>query len=208
MILYEACGQREDHPAYQALSAGNLNRQYDFVRSAVMAALQTERPYLSQTVIRALNFHAIACLHTNAGEYRPCPVRVGEGEDQFDPPAHYQVQALMDDFVNQVNRRWDSIDDLTLAAYVLWKINAIHPFINGNGRTARVTCYYVLCLKAGGWLPGAPILPELIRQNRPTYVSALKAVDASSGQNGMNLAPLHSYLEELLEVQMASAEGK
>lgn len=202
MILFEACNQREDHQAYQNLSVSNLNRQYDFLRSVVQAALEVEKPFLSQVVIKALNFQAITCLHTNAGEYRPCEVKVGE----YKPPQHFRVQALMDDFVNMVNRNWDSTDPVSLAAYVLWRLNWIHPFINGNGRTARVTCYYVLCLAVGGWLPGTIILPELIRQNRAEYVVALQAVDASYNAGALDLAPLHTLLQRLIQEQLASAQ--
>ena len=202
MILFEACGGREDHPAYQRLAVANLDRQYDFLRSVVIAAMDVTRPYLSQAVVKALNFHAITCLHTNAGEYRPCPVHVG----QYNPPEHYRVQALMDDFINEVNRYWELQDPVLMAAYVLWRLNWIHPFINGNGRTARVACYYVLCLRAGGWLPGAPILPDLIVQNRDEYVQALKATDASYAAGaGLNLHALHSLLARLLEQQIQSS---
>ena len=156
MILFELLNT-ENHPVYQALEVSNGNRQYDFLRSIVQAPLEMGKPFLSQHVIKALNFQAITCLHTNAGEYRPCPVIVGEHK----PPEHYRVPALMDDFVNSVNRSWEQTDPVVLATYVLWRINNIHPFINGNGRTARASCYFVLCVKAGGWLPGETILPEL-----------------------------------------------
>lgn len=76
----------------------------------------------------------------------------------------------MNAFVNEINRHLEATDALTLAAYCLWRLNHIHPFINGNGRTARALCYYVLCVKFGGPLPGAPILPELIRRDREQYV--------------------------------------
>jgi Fic family protein len=75
----------------------------------------------------------------------------------YQPPEHYRVGALMEDFVNTVNREWEKSDPVVLAAYVLWGLNAIHPFINGNGRTARAACYFVLCLKAGQWLPGTSV---------------------------------------------------
>ncbi|MEX1365172.1 MAG: Fic family protein [Nannocystaceae bacterium] len=26
--------------------------------------------------------------------------------------------------------------------YTLWRLNWIHPFVEGNGRTARAACYY------------------------------------------------------------------
>lgn len=76
MILYELVGT-EAHPTYQELEISNASRQYDFLRSLVQAALDMNKPFLSQTVIKALNFHAISCLHTNAGEYRPCEVGAG-----------------------------------------------------------------------------------------------------------------------------------
>ncbi|MEE4192992.1 MAG: Fic family protein [Halieaceae bacterium] len=198
MILHEIT-RTENHPVYQELAISNGNRQYDFLRSIVSACVQIERHFLSTQIIKALNYHAITCLHTNAGEFRPCPVVVG---DQFHPPEHYRVHALMDDFVNQVNRAWDSTDPVLLAAYVLWRLNFIHPFINGNGRTARAACYFVLCVKAGGWLPGRTILPELIKQNRPAYVAALQAADASLTQGQLDLSVLHAYLVELLEEQV------
>lgn len=198
MILHEIYGT-ENNPVYQELAVSNLDRQYDFLRSLVVAALGSKRVWLSQSAIKAFHFHAITCLHTNAGEYRPCPVEVGQGETTYKPPAHYRVQALMDDFINEVNRNWDIVDPVMLAAYVLWKLNAIHPFTNGNGRTARVTCYYVLCLRAGGLLPGKHILPELIRANRADYVAALKVADETQGQN---LQPLHDLLSSLLAIQL------
>src|SRR5215216_774665 len=65
MILFELT-QSEQHSAYQDLEIANGNRQYDFIRSLVIAALAVQRTFLSQTIIKALNFHAIACLHTHA----------------------------------------------------------------------------------------------------------------------------------------------
>ncbi|MFO1185935.1 MAG: Fic family protein [Bauldia sp.] len=201
MILFELTGT-ENHPAYQRLEISNGNRQYDFLRSVVVASIEMGRPFLSQTIMKALNYQAIGCLHTHAGEYRPCPVRV----DEYEPPAHFRVQALMDDFVNQVNRGWEATDPVALATYVLWRVNNIHPFINGNGRTARAASYFVLCVKAGGWLPGETILPELLKRNRPDYVQALKVADASASNGGtLDLSALHTLMSRLLSEQMQSA---
>src|SRR5271170_2357270 len=142
MILFELV-RTESNPVYQALEVENGNRQYDFMRSLIATSLATKKICLSQHVVKMLNFHAIACLHTNAGEYRPCYVTVGTHR----PAAPHQLVALMEDFINDVNRGWDYIDPISLAVYVYWSINYIHPFINGNGRTARIAAYYVLCLK-------------------------------------------------------------
>lgn len=198
MILSELVGG-EAHPAYKALEVENGNRQYDFIRSIIAASLVVQRPMLSSTVIKALNFHAITCLHTNAGEYRPCPVTVGNHQ----PPAHFRVEALMDDMINMVNWHWNQTDAVVLATYVLWRLNWIHPFINGNGRTARATCYFILCLKAGGWLRGKAILPELIRRERESYVAALQRADESLAKTGnVDLSTLHELVSKLLKEQL------
>jgi Fic family protein len=200
VIVFELVNT-ENHPVYQALEVSNGNRQYDFLRSIVQASLDIGKPFLSQHVIKALNFHAITCLHTNPGEYRPCPVQVGP----HIPPEHYRVPALMDDFVNTVNRNWETTDAVVLATYVLWRVNNIHPFINGNGRTARAASYFVLCLKSGGWLPGTTILPELIRQNRQEYCDALQLAHDSFAAGNFDMRVLHALVSRLLAEQLQTA---
>lgn len=205
MFVFEAVGS-EANPVYSKLAVENLDRQYGFMRSAVEASLELGQPMLSIEVIKALNYHAIACLHVSPGEFRPCPVRVGSGDGAYIPPAHFQVPAQMQMFTNQVNRNWEANDGVTLATFVLWRLNHIHPFVNGNGRTARVAAYFVLCLKAGGWLSGNKLLPERIVENRPEYVEALKAADASWEAGELDLSVLHTMLVRLLGEQMADQE--
>ena len=207
MILFELCGGGEDHPAYQSMMVANGNRHYGFLRSAVDAALSIERPFLSQTVLKAINFHAITCLHSYAGEYRPCEVTVGP----YRPPEHYRVGTLMDDFVNYVNRYWDTHDPVLLSAYVLWRLNHIHPFINGNGRTARAACYFVLCLKFKAWLPGATTVPELLcrPETRQQYIDALRRSDGALKNGDKNfLNPVVLLLNKALSQQILGANGK
>ncbi len=206
MILFELCGEREDHQAYQSMVVANGNRHYDFLRSAVDAALAVDRPLLSQTVLKAINFHALACLHSYAGEYRPCEVIVGT----FRPPEHYRVGTLMDDFVNYVNRYWEVYDAVTLSAYVLWRLNHIHPFINGNGRTARAACHFVLCLKYNTWLPGETTVPELLRSPdfNPEYIDALHQADDAFKSGSTNyLDPVILLLNRVLRRQIQSIAG-
>lgn len=110
----------------------------------------------------------------------------------------------MNAFIDEVNRWWHETDALYLAAYVLWKICWIHPFVNGNGRAARAACYYVLCAKSGAWLSGQPILPELIRANRQPYVDALQHAHDAWANGQVDLGPLHAFLSGLLQTQLAS----
>ena len=205
MILCDLTGG-EGHQDYQRLEVENLQRQYDFLRSIITAAVSTEHRMLSTGVVTALNYHAISCLHPYAGQYRPCPVTVNsqDGVVVYTPPAHHLVPGLMNHFINYVNRIWDSTHPVVLASYCLWRLNYIHPFINGNGRTARALCYYVLCVKIGNPLPGATILPDLLRQNREAYVTALRQVDegAGAGEPGDGLQPLIDFVGQLLQEQL------
>lgn len=199
MFVFELVG-REDHPVYQSLAIENLDRQYGFLRSAVMASLELQRPMLSLEVVLSLNFHAITCLHGNAGVLRPCQVTVGD----YIPPPPWEVSSRMSMFIDEVNRSWEGADPVSLACFILWRLNHIHPFVNGNGRTARVASYYALCLKVGAWLPGDTLLPELLRRDRPDYVAALKHADASIPTGNLDLSALHALVTKLLDEQMGT----
>ena len=174
MNLYEL-NDGENNPVYQQVAAANHARHYGFLLSMIMAAIDSDKPWLSESLIKAINFHAIVSLHSQAGEYRSAEVTVGS----LQPPAPYRVKALMEDFVNFINWNWQHVDGTALAAHALWRLNLIHPFVNGNGRTARAVCYYIICVKAGGLLPGNTILPEIIRNEpkRTAYVQALQEAD-------------------------------
>lgn len=201
MFVFESVGH-ETHPVYQQLTIENLNRQYSFLRSATVASLALNRPMLSLEVILSLNYHAIACLHGNAGALRPCEVQVGD----YIPPPHWEVPARMSMFIDEVNRYWERTDPVWLSCFVLWRLNHIHPFVNGNGRTARVACYFVLCLMTGNWLDGDVLLPELLRRDRNDYVAALKHADASLINGPLDLSELHKLVTKLLNEQLPDNE--
>jgi Fic family protein len=114
----------------------------------------------------------------------------------------------MDDFVNTINRAWDQTDPVVLATYVLWRINNIHPFINGNGRTARAACYFTLCLRLEKLLPGTTTLPELIRRERDDYCAALQLAHDSFAAGALDLSVLHALISKLLDEQLQSAQSQ
>ena len=185
----------EENPAYRQLEASNGIRHYHFLESMIVAAVTTKKTWLSHDLITAINFHAIVGLHSEAGRYRSSNVVVmTEGRVDYTPPEYYRVPALMDECVNDINSRWQSEPPTYLAADALWRINKIHPFVNGNGRTARAVCYFILCVRSG-----KTILPELIK-GEESYYKALK--DADSG----DIRPLISLLQEKL-IQQLDTQG-
>ncbi len=45
----------------------------------------------------------------------------------------------MDGLVGDINSHWEPEDPVSLATHALWRLNVIHPFVNGNGRTRKGT---------------------------------------------------------------------
>lgn len=108
----------------------------------------------------------------------------------------------MDRFISFIHENWDNLSPTQLAGYGLWRLNWVHPFIEGNGRTARAVSYYLLCVRSGGLLPGRKTVPERIRETRGEYVAALREVDRVWHNGNLDLSPIESYLAELLEAQL------
>ena len=109
----------------------------------------------------------------------------------------------MDQFISTVHENWYLWTTTELASYVLWRLLWIHPFIEGNGRTARAACYYILCVKSGGLIGGSKILPERIRENRDPYYKALEMADAAWESGELDFSELEEYIARLFEQQIA-----
>jgi len=210
MDVFELVGRTEEAPAYKKLQGENFEILEKFVDALIDAAVALKQPLISTAIIKSFNAHAIACLHSHAGQYRVYPVSVGPHKPEEAGghlPAHWRVRTLMDDFVNTVNRKWTLQTATQLAAYVLWRLNFIHPFQNGNGRTARALCYYVICLKVGGALPGKRTLPTLIKEepHRDEYIKLLRRADDKFIKSRVeDLSAVVMFLERLIKLQLLS----
>ena len=93
---------------------------------------------------------------------------------------------------------------LHLAAYALWKLNWIHPFTDGNGRTARALSYLLLCARLGYRLPGKNTIPEQIAADKTPYYKALEAADGEWVGKKVDLSVLEKLLADLLANQLVS----
>lgn len=94
---------------------------------------------------------------------------------------------------------------MTLSAYLMWRVNWIHPFMGGNGRTSRAVSYLALCARLGYRLPGTLTIPEQIVANREPYYAALDAADASSDYDEhLNLSAMEDLLSAMLANQLLS----
>lgn len=121
------------------------------------------------------------------------------------PPPQASVDAHIEQFFNTLSEMWHSSDALDVAAYALWRINWIHPFINGNGRTARAYAYACLCGHLGVILPGKTTIIDQIMETRLHYQYALRIADQCvRNGNEPDLSEMKRYLNHLLQIQISS----
>lgn len=161
----------------------------------------------NEQVLKELHRTGTVLLLELPGEYRTCDVIVRRRDSAvFEPPVHADVPALMVDFVQSLHERWGREDAIQIAAFALWRINWVHPFKNGNGRTARAFAYACVCLKFGAMLPGTMTMIDLITKTRDHFEQALAHADNTLAQSGSaDLQPLARYLEGLIRDQLLSA---
>lgn len=164
-----------------------------------------ERPFrLTHGLILTLNKQALDGIHSLAGTYRNTPAKI-EGA-KHSPVEPFQVADEMQLMCSYVNENWAEKSALHLASYVLWKLNWIHPFADGNGRTARAISYVVLCAKIDSLLPGTPTIPEQIADDKMPYYKALEAADAVLKADGVvDVSQLEQMLESMLARQLVNA---
>lgn len=166
-----------------------------------LTAFQSKRP-LDEAFIRELQLQLTHGtydtrrwqLGERPGEYKHHDYVTGKGE----------IGAAPEDVAEEMAELLEELQDigpedvLTAAAYFHAKLENIHPFADGNGRTGRLAMNYLLVLH------GHP--PIIIHEeDRKDYYAALEMWDSQQ-----ELAPLRSFLqaqtEKTWEKQITRAE--
>ena len=188
--------------------AENALLQFDRVLDLIDETVRDKRAFrLRPSTILMLHAVAMKGVHAQAGTFRNAGVTIaGSGHT---PPAEHLVALSVEDMCDWINDNWDVRSAIELCAHIMWRLNWIHPFADGNGRTTRAVAYLVLCVRAGARLPGSPTIPEQIAEDKKPYYAALEAADQSIDVDNAILEGmielLHGYLEKQLEGALAAA---
>ncbi len=99
-----------------------------------------------------------------AGQYRKHQVFVSGTE--YVPSSFVEVPTLMKEYVYELNAKVDTMHPVLLSAYAHRRLVDIHPFEDGNGRTARLLMNLILINKGYCIISIPPVM-------RHEYISAL-----------------------------------
>ena len=145
------------------LSTIDLNEAYDY-----MLDLASHKQPLSQTTIRDLNRLALAKTHPEwGGEYRA--LEVHPAKTDFNPYTEpFDIRPEMDNLIEWSRKAQKEMHPVKYAADLHYKFVTIHPFRDGNGRTARLLMS--LALTENGY-PVVNIMPD--NESREEYMETL-----------------------------------
>jgi Fic family protein len=188
-------------PLKDQAEARNLANAIDFLEDL---ASDTTKPILESEVrqIHALVLESIN--PENAGMYRSVPVEISGSE--YKPPTPESVPPEMTQFSSWLGKqsvpgeKFATLHALLVAAAAHTWLVYIHPFIDGNGRVARLLMNLILMRY------GFPIA-IITREDRLRYYDALEASQTSDLTPFLSLIG-ESIFESLEEYEEAAKEQR
>lgn len=177
--------------------ARNALRQTESALSLLRSWTGPDRPQLRPSLFQKLHGILMERISPYPGVFRPGPMSISQSDHR--PPPASDVPGLVEELCDYVNQHWTDRSALHLSAYILWRTNWIHPFADGNGRTARIVSYLILCAHTRTELPGLPTIPEQIANDKQPYYQALENADRHFRSGTIDV----SSLEQLLGVCLA-----
>lgn len=119
------------------------------------------------------------------------------------PPAPLEVPYLMRGFVDWINDNIEEVSPVLTAGIAQFRFVHIHPFIDGNGRTARLLSTLIL-YKTGYDFKRLFTISEYYDKDRPAYYNAIQSVR----KNKMDMTVWLEYFVDGLRSQMKEIQGK
>jgi Fic family protein len=178
-----------------ALELLNYKKAFELVSGY----LESGEP-ITEALIRQIHKRLVQGVRGNKaspGEYRKIQnyiVNLRTGEKTYTAPL--EVPQMMSDFAS-----WLQKDTVIVAGIAQFQFVHVHPFVDGNGRTARLLS--TLCLYRTGYdFKRLFTISEYYDRDRPAYYKALQDVR----ERGMNMTGWLEYFTEGLGAQMRDVQ--
>ncbi len=150
----------EGKPLIEIYEAIGHAESYDFLYQIVKKKELTEQDIFK---IHQLFYYRID--NSRAGKYRSIPVFISGSNYSVTSPNKIEME--MKKFIKWYNSNENKIHPIELAAKTHLKFVKIHPFIDGNGRVARLLMNFALLRNDFS----IAIIPSILRH---TYINALE----------------------------------
>ena len=138
---------------------------------------------------------------SETGHYRKVQVAVvnGLGRVSFQPPKASQVPSLIKDLVTWLDsKEVKELYPVLISGIAHYEFVRIHPFVDGNGRTARALATLILYLR-GFDTKRFFALDDYYNEERSRYYAALQTVDPET----INITQWLEYFTEGVAVSMS-----
>ena len=137
-----------------------------------------------------------------------------EGDIIYTPPSFQEIPEFVDDlcdFFNNDNPR-TFIHPIIRGIIVHFMLAFMHPFVDGNGRTARALFYWYM-LKEKYWLTEYMSISRVIAKSKPSYEKSFRYVENDGNDIGyfvaFNLRALDISFQQLTDyIQRKQHEKK
>ena len=176
------------------LEAANHAQALDWVSAQID---RTPSDFNERDLLHIHSFILKGIDDANAGYYRSVPVRIAGSPVIL--PNHRKVPDLMTAFMKWL-RTERNLHPALLAADVHYKLVTIHPFTDGNGRTARLLMNLLL-LMAG--YPAAIIR----KRDRLAYIASLEKAQMGGSKDDFYRL-IHKAIERSLDIYLKAAQGQ
>lgn len=167
-----------------------VNYLYDLIE-------HDKKQTVSERLIRSLQHLIVKEIEDEeAGQYRSGNVMI-TGATHKPPPA-YEVPNLMNDLIRWIKENQKKIHPVELAALAHHKLVHIHPFTDGNGRTARL--FMNLMLMQHGY----PLV-TILKNDRKKYYQALDKADRGKVDDFIKL--IAQATERSMNIYLKAIDG-
>lgn len=129
---------------------------------------------------------SVRCSKKDRGNFRKEIVYIAKPGDPIEkasyiPPSPELIPELIKNWEMYINSQ-DEKDPLVQIAVAHYQFEAIHPFLDGNGRIGRLVIPLFLCERNLLYYP-VLYISEYFEKNRDEYIDALRAVDTENDWN-------------------------
>ena len=155
-----------------------------------------KRHSLSEHLVRSLQHLIVKEVESGGGAYRNGSVIITGSRHR--PPEAREVPRLMGELINWIRKSEKTIHPIRLAALVHHKLVYIHPFDDGNGRTARLFMNLLLMQK------GYPLV-MVLKNDRKKYYRALEKADRGATDDIEKL--IAQAVERSMNIYLKAIDG-